>query len=118
MPMLLKDLADERNRHGHQPRKHQYEYEPDLDAPWHQQRDLLPMVARCETCAHWAREVAGACGITLDLGMVELKRAEDRCTCWCEHQEYKDQVVKAAALYPQERMQKYWETRNLAKWGG
>ena len=92
--------------------------EPDYDAPWHQRRDLLPTVARCETCAHWAREIAGACGITLDLGMVELKGPEDRCVCWREHTDYAALVVAAEALYPKERMQKYWETRNAAKRGG
>jgi hypothetical protein len=80
--VLLKELSDERNRHDYQPRKHQYEYEPDFDAPWHQRHNLLPTVAHCETCAHWMRQLAGACAITFDLGLVEVKRPGDRCACW------------------------------------
>jgi hypothetical protein len=69
--------------------------EKDWDALHHRHRDLLPITARCETCAHWARELAGACGITLDLGMVELKRAEDRCTCWSSHIDYEGLIAWA-----------------------
>ena len=85
--------------------------ESDWDAPHHQRRSLLPNTARCETCAHWMRDVGGLCAITHDLGFDEVKRAEDRCLCWSEHVDYEVQVARALARFPKERMQKYWETR-------
>ena len=73
--------------------------EPDYDAPWHQRGQLLSPVARCETCAHWAREIGGACAITFDLGLVEVKNPEDRCASWSGHVDYEAQVARVQARY-------------------
>ena len=85
--------------------------EPDWDAVHHQHHTLLPNAARCETCAHWMRDVGGLCAITHDLGFDEVKRAEDRCLCWSEHGEYEVQVARALARYPKEPWKRSWETR-------
>lgn len=85
--------------------------ESDWDAAHHQRHALLPTTARCETCEFWCRDFAGACAITLDLGLVEVKRPEDRCPCWREHVDYGVQMARALAGHPTESRKRSWETR-------
>ena len=80
MTMLLKDLADKRNQRASKPRKRINEYAPDLDAPWNQRCDLLPIHAHCSNCARWC----GVCG--LDETLVTLPC--DRCADWSSRIDY------------------------------
>ena len=55
--------------------------EPNWEQPWHQHRDLLHPLARCETCASWLYQVGGDCGEEPG----RLRLAEDRCGKWVLH---------------------------------
>jgi hypothetical protein len=93
MTMLLSDLADSRNRRKSKPRKRINEYTPDLDAPWNQRRDLLPIHAHCSNCVRWC----GVCGLNETL----VTLACDRCIKWINRID--DKVLMAWARVERER---------------
>lgn len=88
--MFLPDLGHQANRRDNKCRGRKRPNtwaEADWGAPHHQRVDLLPVIARCETCIYWMRGAGGACWLTSRIvaRWAVLKAAEDRCSEWVEH---------------------------------